>query len=503
MAITFSQTPNTHCLADGRVFYGLSTSNQFTNNGVAHVVDFTFSGIPANNADMAFSYGAGAVVLPFVFKTVPDASGLQLPIGGGTVQEFVDLFLLPALQAHAVLYADFDISSITNGVRLTARQKGAYYTTASVILAVGITRAQVAAGIDVVERDNFELHGLVDVLHNGQSYQHSLAAYPYNSTVYVHLNKLLTGFYNRLARPDYTLLACADVSAALIQYRVRWAERFGSPAVTQKLNADAWKYALPGGASMAERSQSDVQQYISSKFFLTRVRRQRVYSTAKAALTYWHTSSETAFNVRFEVTKADTTTVSAVPIVKTGVAQNSLWAIDCSPVTVAAALGIAVADMVSYTVVVVDTSAPGQYHSEFYPFVLEVGAARDYVQLLFQNSFGVYEFAELRGTIERSTTAKADQATLLKNNPARDEALNHTLDKESIDSWQLSTGFLNRSEVEHLKELLRSPDVYMVATGYYMPVRISGHSKALWDTDSGTLNAMNITITQELAEAFA
>jgi hypothetical protein len=503
MAITIHQQPSTYTLADGRVFYELSTNNQFANSGAAHVFDITFGSIPVNNTDMAFSFGAGAVTLPFVFKSVPDASGLQLPFGGGTVQNFVDTVLLPALEANALLYTHYSMASITGGVRFTAREKGSYYNTSTVIFGAGITRTTVTGGVDVDERPNFELQGVVDVQANGGNYRYLLSAYPYNNTVFVHLNKVLSGFYNRLARPAFPPLACGDVSAALTRYRVRWAEFFGAPAVAQKLGSDNWKYALPGGASKSEKALNDVLQYVNGKFFLTRVRSQRVSTLGKVLLNYWHISPETEFFVRFVVTKLDGSTVGASPITKTAVAQFSLWAIDASPATVATATGVAVADMASYTAVIGGTSGPFVWFSEFYQVLVEQGANRDTTVLLYQNSFGVYEFAELRGLVSKGTNAKVERATLLKNNPARDEAVNHTLVKETLDVWQISTGFLARTEVEQLKELLRSPDVYMVTATHYMPVNVSGHSKDLWDTDSGTLNTMEITLTQEQPDSYA
>lgn len=503
MAINVLQEPSTRVLADGRVFYELSTNNQFSNSGVAHVFDITFSAIPANNADMAFSYGATAVLMPFIFKTSPDASGLQLPRSGGTVQEFVDSFLLPALEANAQLYADYTLASITDGVRLTARQKGAYYSTTTVIFGSGITRTTVAGGVDVVERDNFELFGVVDVVANGTTYSYPVSAYPFNNSVYVHLNKILRGFYNRLAKPDFVLLACADVSAAVLSFRCRWAERFGVPAVTQKLLTDAWKYALPGGASKEGIAQNELSAHVAAKRFLTRMRSQRVRTDAKMVLTYWHTSNETDFNVRFDAVKTDGNAVNAVPVVKTSVARHSLWCIDCSPATVATALGITADDIASYSVVIIDLSGPGMYHSEFYHFALEEGAARDYMQLIYQNSFGVYEFFELRGLISKDANVKVERVTLLKDNPARDEPVNFTLNQESLDSWKVSTGFLNRTEVEQLKEVLRSPDVYMLTATHHMPISIVSHSKDLWDTDSGTLNGMELTLTQEQPDKYA
>lgn len=503
MAITITTQPSGYTLADGKVFYLVSSNNQFTNAGVAHVVDITFSSIPVNNADMAFSWGSGAVVLPFIFKNIPDASGLQLPIGGGTVQIFVDSVLIPALERNATLYANFSIASITNGVRLTARQKGSYYTTSTVTFSAGITRTTVSGGVDVAERENFAIAALVDVSHNGSSYQYTLRAYPYNTSIYFHLNRLLTGFYNRLARPSFSLSNIVEKSSALISYRARFAEEFGDPAELQQLTTGTTKYALPGGASKSSRAQGSLQTMLSAKYFLTHQRAMRLTSAAKQVLNYLHISAETNFNLRFEATKTDGTTVSAVPIVKTSVAQNSLWCIDVSPATVASALSIAVTDMASYNVVVVDISGPGQYFSEFYPITVEQSTPRDRQLVLYQNSLGVYEFAELRGFITKSTSANTEVAALQLHDPARDENVNYTLDAATEDSWQIATGFLSRTEAEAMKELLRSRDVYLVTATHYQPVLVSGGQKALWDTDSGTLNGFELTFTQEQPDQYA
>lgn len=503
MAITITTQPANYTLADGKVFYLVSSNNQFTNAGQAHVVDITFSAIPINDADMAFSWGSGDVVLPFVFKNIPDDSGLQLAFGGGTVQIFVDSVLIPALERNATLYANFTIASITNGVRITARQKGGYYTTATINFATGITRTTVTGGVDVAERPNFAIAAQVDVLANGSAYQYTLRAYPYNNSIYFYLNRLLTGFYNRLARPAFSLTAIADKSSALISYRARFAEEFGDPASTQRLSTGTYKYTLPGGASKSSRAQGSLQTMLGSKYFLTHQRAMRLTTAAKQVLNYLHISAETNFNVRFEATKTDGTTVSAVPIVKTSVAQNTLWCIDVSPATVATALSIAVTDIASYNVVVVDISGPGQYFSEFYPITIDTTTPRDRQQVLYQNSLGVYEFAELRGFIAKSTSASTEVATLQLHDPARDENVNYTLDAATADAWQIATGFLSRTEAEAYKELLRSRDVYLVTATHYQPVLVNGAEVALYDTDSGTLNGFELTFTQEQADPYA
>lgn len=502
MAITITEQPADYTLADGKVFYLLSTNNQFTNAGVAHVFDITFSAIPSNNANMAFNWGGGDVVLNFIFKTTPDTSGLQLPLSSGTIQFFVDNTLIPALERNAILYQNFSLASITNGVRFTARQKGTYYITNTVNFTSGITRTNVASGVNVEERPNFSISAIADILHNGNNYQYNLTAYPYNTSVYLHLNKLLTGFYNRLARPNYPLSAIADKSAAIISSRVRFAETFGAPAVQQQLTTASYKVVLPGGASKEQRALGSLQSMITNKYFLTHQRGMRLTIAAKQVLNYLHTSTETNFNVRFEATKTDGSTVGAVPIIKTSVAKNSLWCIDVSPATVAAALSIDVADIASYNVVVNDISAPGQYFSEFYPVTIEHTTARDRQDVLYQNSLGVYEFAELRGFITKNTRSNHEIANLQIDDPAIDENTNYTLNASVEDSYNIATGFSTRTEAEAFRDLCRSRDIYLVANGYYQPVRLNAKEVVLWDTDSGTLNGFELTFTQEQPEEY-
>lgn len=503
MAITLHEQPNTYSLADGKVFFKLSSNNQFSNSGQARVFELFFNSIPSNGDPMEFSWASGDVSMPFSFNTVPDSSGLQLPIGGANVQAFVDGFLVPALQANAALQADWIIEGSTNAARLTARKKGAYYNTTVVNFAADIFIVPVAGGIDVVERPNFTLNSLVEINHNGVQSRYTLQAYPYGNDVYVHLNKLLTGFYNRLARPAHTLPSIAEASACVINYAVRFAEAFGEPAVAQKLGTTFTKYALPGGAGKDFKTLGDVNNYISNKRFLTSRRSMRLTAQAPQVLFYWHVSAETYFNVRFEATKTDGSTVSATPIIKTGVNQHSIWYIDVSPATVATALSIAVTDIASYNVVVIDITGPGQYYSEFYNIALDHGTPRDRMDVLYQNSFGVYEFMELRGFISKSTKNNISAAAILLDNAAADEPYNHVLSSSSQDKWTVATGFLSRTEVEAVKELLRSRDVYMRTATHYQPVLVDADSFDLYDTDSGSLNGLELTFTQEINEPFA
>jgi len=503
MAITVHEQPATYNLADGKVFFKLSTNNQFSNNGQARVFELFFTSVPSNGDAMEFSWGNGEVNMPFTFNSVPDGSGLQLPIGGANVQAFVDDFLVPALKDNATLQADWIIEGATDAARLTARNKGAYYNTTVVNFAAGIFSVPVAGGIDVEERPNFTINSQVSINHNGEQSRYTLQVYPYNNEVYLHLNKLLTGFYNRLARPAHTLLSIADVSDCIIYYSVRFAEAFGEPAVPQKLGTTFTKYALPGGSGKDFKAIGDVNSFISNKRFLTHRRSMRLTAAAAQVLYYWHVDSEDAFNVRFEATKTDGTTTASVPIIKTSVARYSLWCIDVSPATVAAALSITVAEISSYNVVVVDTSAPGEYYTEFYPITIDHGTPRDRMDVLYQNSFGVYEFMELRGLISKGTQTNISAAAILLDDAAADEPYNHVLSSGSQDTWTVSTGFLSRTEVEAVKDLLRSRDVYMRTSTHYQPVLVDADSFKLFDTDSGSLNGLELTFAQEINEPFA
>jgi hypothetical protein len=269
MAVTILESPHTHCLADGRAFFKISTNNQFSTAGVNMVFTITFASIPGNDADMEFNWDAGNQSLPFIFKTTPDDSGLQLPITGASVQAFVDDTLIPALRQNALFHQTFTVAGITDGVEITARETGAIYNISTYSFTAGITYTQSTAGVDAVERPNFKLIALLDITHNSNSYQYKLTAYPYNNAVYLHLNKILTGFYNRLAKPAFPPASHADVSAALIAYQVSLGEEFGDPVMEQKISFQALKYALPGGAGKSTRAQGGLQTLLGNDYFLT------------------------------------------------------------------------------------------------------------------------------------------------------------------------------------------------------------------------------------------
>jgi hypothetical protein len=184
------------------------------------------------------------------------------------------------------------------------------------------------------------------------------------------------------------------------------------------------------------------------------------------------------------------------------VSRHSLWCIDVSPATVATALAVDVSTILSYTAVIVDITGPGQYYSEFYPVTLDHTTPKDRMDVLFQNSFGVYEVMEFKGLISKKAQSEKQEVSLMLNDPARDQSVNHVLSAKTLNSYSLSTGYISKAKANTLQELFNSRDVYLVQSDHYQPVSITAAAHALHDTDSGSLNGFDITFTEEIQEQY-
>jgi hypothetical protein len=505
MAITVHAQPQVHTLADGRNFFLISTNDQFVNNGARHVSNIVFfGGIPLNLAEMAFTYGAGTVLMPFQFTTVPNNSGYQLPTGFGSLQIWIDTVLLPSLQRNLLLMRDYEVVSITDGISLTARQVGAFYQVVPTFFSPGISHNVITLGANDVEKENFSIAALVEVQPGinltAQANIHELSIYTYKNQVHVHVNKVLLAYWNRNARPDYNQAANKDVSSAVIAYRVRFTEVFGDPPMPQRLNELGVRYSLPGGESKRSVAEDMFLNHLNFKRFLTHSRYFNALAGVPLVLNYFHLAAD-PFSVGFTITKKDGNTVSNNLGVYASPVMRTLLCLNISVDRVAQVAGVDVDDIASYTVFIADLNNIGVYFSEFFTVYVDDTSPKDVTTLLFQNSFGVYEYIHLRGTHEVKMGNEVSAVNLMKNAPAASLPVTEILQASTMNMHSVATGFLTRDEANHMRELMGSKDVYWL-DGRFVPVIIEDGDNALYDTDSGTLNGFTVKFSEEQKESY-
>jgi hypothetical protein len=125
-------------------------------------------------------------------------------------------------------------------------------------------------------------------------------------------------------------------------------------------------------------------------------------------------------------------------------------------------------------------------------------------QLVFMNSLGVFESVAFFGEVNeeydfRRQNANRDPGNDKYDQLVRADVLENAEMERSID---LFTGYRSKQELAHLVDLCLSKEVYMVANGFYRPVKLGGGKQKGPGIFSGGINAFSVTVQTDKAEMY-
>lgn len=147
-----------------------------------------------------------------------------------------------------------------------------------------------------------------------------------------------------------------------------------------------------------------------------------------------------------------------------------------------------------------DASSPTTLYSQKINHVVDARAALDNSYFLFKNSFGVYEVVRCTGQVqEQSTIVKQEAKRYLNADYAITDAASVIWAQSEQRSWQINSGFKDKTEMQHFVDFLLSTSVYKITSSVFVPVTIQVGDAQLSATRSGRLNNVTFTALADVA----
>lgn len=253
---------------------------------------------------------------------------------------------------------------------------------------------------------------------------------------------------------------------ALITVNVRdIADGVLGPSLTERF------YAFQGGLAFEDYSPAEqfAWVYKQRKFLSNAPDPKPTFPESKELIYYCPPFLDTWFDsllVKGEVFYSDGTSAEFDPYGTDPTVTNdpNIWAIPAGYEALGLAdLEVSGKDIVEYTLWVYSTTSE-QIVSEYYRFALSA-PSRDVAQIIFRNSFGVYE--TLSGSIRRrqfTSRSEFGQRSLLTNYLAKDgQQFIQTV--EGQRQYRFTSAFLNNSEAELYQEIGRSDEILLLDRG--------------------------------------
>jgi len=476
MSLTLLNSPDQVGLSKNPLVYGLQTNNQYSTSGVLATHSWEFSSLPVDGNQATLSWFSGAVSLGFTFTGSPDDTGLQLPLGSGTVNAYLNNTLVPFLELNYYIKRDFDLSVSGDSIVFTARAASADYdiSFSSGVGAFSFLKTQ--AGVSPVERPGFRVLLKMFSRYRGAASWNEVEfeKAPYESKVYFYLDEYLRS-YDELVLPDLsTPNALVSANSQMVEYKVDYAENFGSPSQVQKLISQSELFSILGGFNHRDREVNSFYDDWLPKLMTWGFLRT-ISASTPGYLAFLNTTIYTSFWLVVKLYDAEglidernalsfTANANDLKLVPTsyGFAINGVDLQGRTP---------------SYFEIQIQRSGTTQVIGQKITRNLDWQGAYEDFTVAFRNSFGTIDFFRFKGVAEyRSTTSRtvSDPAYAF-NEPFLSRRSLITAIKAK-DSLILRTGFMNKDEALMFKDFLLSDRFYLVVGTDYIPVAISGTS---------------------------
>lgn len=203
-------------------------------------------------------------------------------------------------------------------------------------------------------------------------------------------------------------------------------------------------------------------------------------------------------------TYTDGTTATAVTKTKTGVAYGQLYQLPVGPLN-SGVLGITPAKtVISYEVVVLDQS--DNEISEVRSYVLDAQSHPRKKLIMFLNSLGSYEVIRFTGVTERNVDMQREEFIRFLPYTYNVQDGERVSNRATLrESGSYGSGYLAGENaaalLDYLKDLLRSPRIFLIEGTRLRPVMINAGSFAM-NGDQNYERALRLTFTNSFDEEF-
>lgn len=498
--ISIVKNPPLINLSENPIVYGLQTNNLYVNTGVVSVNQITIN--TSHTHGQSFELSWEDQLLEFTCSSSPNTSGLEYPVkpAGMSLYDWVEL-LAGYLSKNYTLSNCFQISSSSNTITLTAKEKGSDYDLSISGAPSGTTLVITQPGVDVQVRENFkfvvqifkeslsdELLGedMLDVDDNLQAY--------FDIAEYIRAEVI----------SDFTFPESSDClikhPESMVKLYVRRAEMYGNIPAVKALEVEDSVYAIVGGIDFTRLAvyntagTSWYDRFIYNKMFLTWQSKTKYISTDQTEKLYFLNKSESAITLNLvaklywsnglsQSQVVDTLDCTYPGIVECNVGYSNLTDPDPDLLT-------------KYEIWIED--AAGLVISEKRTFYIDHNSYPYKRYLIFENSLGGWDTVRFLGKTTREAVYQRQiSSTINEYNFSLEDG--QVVQGKALESLkqQMNTGWISASYKDYLRELMVSRQVYEIYGNMLLPVVVT-NSDLFISKDDETLYNMKV----ELLHAF-
>ena len=513
MSITVEKSPSLVDLSGNYLPLWLSSNNEFSTAGTKFVAQLEFFGIPTNGQQAKLTWQGGDYEFLITFSNTPDESGAQVGISSVTTPAWVTNELLPALQANYELDKYFVITNpISRHIVLEARTEGSDgIITFDGMNAFGAGFPKLTfGGVNPVRRPDFGIQVVLEYapLISNTFARHLKFLTTINGKAKFELSDPLKYLHQNLL-PQLGQSGFINLSANVLQYKIRYMEAYGQ-GETSKMSSPVTKYLLPGGRTKAEvvRAPDFYQEWMVNQAgpigqfgvplyskLLTLDTVKKVGPNDPLLINYFHNQPLSDIRLRAEIVYTDGSTATHTLANKTQAIPFSLWAIEVGYQKVLPFID-STKTLAYYNVFLANPAKPYLISSKLKVQLLSKIDV-DTVHLLYRNSPGVHEIFTTRGHVVFSTEFSKAQAQKNIKYPTSVSQRTFIDVNNTFNDWaEVYTGFKNEFEIEGLKDVLNSRDVYIYQGGW-VPVSIQQEKLSRKETYGGRSYGHKITLKYE------
>lgn len=463
--------------------------NKYAVSGTFATFTFIFFTGETINHNDSMTIAWGSVSLNIVFKNTPDNSGLQFI--AGTITDVWIASFLTFIERNYYINRDFYRFTTYQWV---ARTAGTYYdVTYTSAIALTVIACSTPSPTEPVLKENYRI--IAQVFSGTTLLGEDAMSADAQSKVIFDAQEYLDTF----AEINRSFIFTKYISSKAIQhasfYRtfyLRYAEMYEGRV--RKVNQTQTYGFMQGGLSKAKLAElASVSKTVAdllnqSKMFLTWAPPEKLTTPEAHERLYFLKKATEAMTVKIKVYYTDDTTATATWASIGVTADNLLYEI----IADYRAITIIPKTIDKYEIWV--ENAAGVMQSDRRTFIPQYEYHENRLQLLFRNSFGVYDTIEANGVTQYDTDLQRDDFS-------DGNDYTRTLKVLASNYMQANTGPLTREMYEHLTELYMSREVYLNVFNRWVPVVITDKKKPPFDDSESRFN-LDFTLEFSAAENY-
>lgn len=486
MSITVTKSPDTVSPIGNEIALELQTDDLFSTAGSKATLTFTFTGIDTT-AGHAFVISYGDVALTFTLAASPDETGNQ--IRAALPAEPVDYWLLDfaaEMMQNYYLKRDFDCVTDTDAdtIVFTAKEKGLDYSVAVDSENLDNVAIAALAGVDPVQRENFEIVCITDLNDGGTIRKLSedrIRPDADGKAIFYLQDLFLPELTAVFTWPEEMQIYYAERPEHAKHYLYQYCELYSD--VFRRLSEPAGLVAILGAfdykmvAGLNDTSYTMLNFITTYKSFLTWQPAIKVINNTQSEKLYFLVYNDvSALKLCSKYYHTDGT--SSPPewfIQVNNVSQYQVYEFMVGPNVID--LTLAKKEVEKYEIWLED--GDGNVQSQVRTFILDTKSYRNERIFLFRNSFGAFD--TFRATGRKRQLCEYER--MIRDRNDQEFSLQEQYQVLERSVFSCNSGWLTFAQRNWLRELLLSKEVYEIIGNYKFPILITDDKRDFRDDD--------------------